>query len=110
MTLNRLGRQEEARALLDAIDTAAYRVNEDTPLYVNRLRLYKGEISPDELRTLASRKPLAMVTAEFAIGQWHLTAGREREALASFERVLADGDRHAFAYLVTERDHARLHA
>jgi tetratricopeptide (TPR) repeat protein len=104
MTLQRLGRGKEARALLDAIDTGSFRVNEDTPLYVNRLRLYKGELTPESLRELATTKPLAMVTAEFAIGQWHLAAGRDAAALESFDRILSEGDRHSFAYLVTERD------
>lgn len=108
MTLLRLGRADEAQALLSGIDTDGFTVNEGTPLYINRLRLYKGQIEPDRLRELAAAKPLASVTAEFAIGQWHLLAGRKAEAKQSFRRLLAEGDRYSFAYLVTERDQARL--
>lgn len=108
MTLLRLGRNDEAKALLDSIDTDQFKVNEGTPLYANRLRLYKGQIDADQLRELASAKPLAMVTAEFAIGQWHLMNGRTSEAQDSFRRLLAEGDRHSFAYLVTERDQDEL--
>ncbi len=105
MTLLRLGRHSDAAAHLAEVDAEGYQINEETPLYVNRLRLYKGELSADELRQRASAKPLAMVTAEFAIGQWHLNAGRMDEARACFEKLLAHGDRHSFAYLVAERDH-----
>lgn len=108
MTLLRLGRDAQARELLDAIDTSTYTTNESTPLYVNRLRLYKGEISAEELRELAAAKPLAMVTAEFAIGQWHLLNGRKAEAQQSFARLLEQGDPNSFAYLVTERDRDEL--
>lgn len=108
MTLLRLGRTDEAAELLAAVATDQFKVNESTPLYANRLRLYKGEMGPEELREIASAKPLAMVTAEFAIGQWHLMNGRTDEARASFETLLANGDRHSFAYLVTERDQAEL--
>lgn len=108
MTLLRLGRHDEAKALLDSIDTDQFKVNESTPLYANRLRLYKGQIDADQLRELAAAKPLAMVTAEFAIGQWHLMNGRTNEAQDSFRRLLAEGDRHSFAYLVTERDQDEL--
>lgn len=104
MTLLRLGREEEAAAHLDALDTDGYLINEETPLYVNRLRLYKGEISPEELRRRAAAKPLSLVTAEFAIAQWHLHAGRHDDARTSFDRLLEQGDRHSFAYLVAERD------
>lgn len=105
MTLLRLERRDEAAAHLDDVNTDEYQINEETPLYVNRLRLYKGEITADELRQRAAAKPLAMVTAAFAIGQWHLNAGRTEEARASFEKLLEHGDRYSFAYLVAERDH-----
>ena len=108
MTLLRLGRREEAQTLLDGVDTDRFVVNEGTPLYINRLRLYKGQMSPEQLRAVASAKPLASVTAEFAIGQWHLNAGRTAEAMDSFKRLLAEGDRYSFAYLVTERDQGKL--
>lgn len=104
MTLLRLGREEEAAAHLNTLDTDGYLINEETPLYVNRLRLYKGELSPEELRQRAAAKPLSMVTAEFAIAQWHLHAGRHDDARASFKQLLEKGDRHSFAYLVAERD------
>lgn len=108
MTLLRLERVSDAAAHLDAVDAERYQINEETPLYVNRLRLYKGDITADELRRRASAKPLAMVTAEFAIAQWHLHSGRTQEARASFEKLLEHGDRYSFAYLVAERDHADL--
>lgn len=106
MSLSRAGRAAEAKALLDrhpdtlAIDNA----------YATRLRLYRGEIGPDQVFTPADTAGGQRATLAYGLGNWYLVKGDTTRAREWFRKV--DGGAHGWAYfgvIVAERELARLH-
>ena len=105
MTLRRLGRAEEATRLLEPIH-AGLAVTQDRS-YLNRLLLYKGVYTPEDLLR-AGGDPLTRDTYGYAVGNWHLYNGRKDEARAAFERVVAGPQWPAFGHVAAEADLARM--
>ena len=104
MTLRRLGRHDEAARLLAPI-RADMKAGESR-VYLNRLLMYKGDYSPDDLLR-AGGDSLARATYGYAVGSWHLVNGRPAEARAAFEQVLAGEQWAAFGFIAAEAELAR---
>ncbi|MET0556323.1 MAG: tetratricopeptide repeat protein, partial [Vicinamibacteria bacterium] len=104
LTLRRQGRTAEAAALLAPI-TTDLAVVENTA-YRNRLLLYKGTQTADEVRALAAT-PVDRATYGYGIAAWHLVNGRTAEARALFEEVAAVAQWPAFGVLAAEAELAR---
>jgi len=98
MSLSRAGRGAEAQALLDR--------HPDTPpggnAYVQRLRLYRGEVSPDSVFTPADTSDIQIATLSYGIGNWYLVRGDTARARAWFERSVASGGWPAFGFIMSE--------
>ncbi len=105
MTLRRLGRKEEADEVLRPI-TREMKVADNTS-YFNRLLMYKGEKTPEEL--LAGREdPIELATYGYGVGNWYLVNGDKERALAVFRQVVAGPQWPAFGFIAAEADLARL--
>ena len=98
MSLSRAGRKAEAQALLDR--------HPDTPnagnAYAQRLRLYRGEVSPDSVFTPADTSDIQIATLSYGIGNWYLVQGDRAKARAWFERSVASGGWPAFGFIMSE--------
>src|SRR5712691_3063876 len=98
MSLARAGRAAEAKALLDR--------HPDTPpggnAYTQRLRLYRGEVSPDSVFTPADTSDIQVATLSYGIGNWYLVRGDTAKARSWFERSVASGGWPAFGFIVSE--------
>jgi len=102
LTLARLGRAEEAAAVLapiradmDVIENHAY----------HRLLLaYRGELDLDGLLEGLDPGGVEFATVGYGVGMGHLRAGRPREAQAAFERVVAGPAWPAFGHLAAEAE------
>ena len=98
MSLSRAGRSAEAQALLDR--------HPDTPpggnAYTQRLRLYRGEVSPDSVFTPADTSDIQIATLSYGIGNWYLVRGDTVNARRWFERSVASGGWPAFGFIVSE--------
>jgi tetratricopeptide (TPR) repeat protein len=105
MTLRRLGREDDAKRLLEPIHPGLA-VTEDAS-YLNRLLLYKGFYTPEDVLR-AGGDPLTRETYGYAIGNFYLYNGRKDEARAAFERVVAGPYWPAFGHVAAEADLARL--
>jgi dipeptidyl aminopeptidase/acylaminoacyl peptidase len=105
MTLRRLGRAEEAARLLEPIH-AGLNVAEDRA-YLNRLLMYKGVYSPEDLLR-AGGDALARETYGYAVGNWHLYNGRPEDARAVFRSVVAGPQWPAFGHAAAEAELARM--
>ncbi len=105
MTLRRLGREDDAKRLLEPIHPGLA-VTEDAS-YLNRLLLYKGVYTPEDVLR-AGGDPLTRETYGYAIGNFYLYNGRKDEARAAFERVVAGPYWPAFGHVAAEADLARL--
>ena len=98
MSLSRAGRAAEAKALLDR--------HPDTPpagnAYTSRLRLYRGEVRPDSVFTLADTSDISIATIAYGVGDWYLVRGDSAQARKWFERSVASGGWPAFGFIVSE--------
>lgn len=108
MTLRRLGRHAEAGAVIAEFDTDKANVNPDEDFYLKRLRMYKGQVSPEELLADASVSSIGLTTQGYGVGNWYLTSGNAARAREIFGEVIAKGVKHAFAYMASEADLARI--
>jgi tetratricopeptide (TPR) repeat protein len=106
--LRRLGRHEDALAAAHAFDVDGSRVNPGEDYYLQRLRMYRGEIDPDALLARHQENPLAFATQGYAVGVHHLTSDRADDARAIFAAVAERGAFGAFGRIAAEADLARL--
>jgi tetratricopeptide (TPR) repeat protein len=107
LTLRRLGREGEARAVLRPV-RADLDVIENRG-YQRLLLFFKGELPEDSLLA-ASGDSTAIedATTGYGIGRWHLDHGRRAEAEAIFRRVVAGAQWPAFGHIAAEADLKRL--
>ncbi len=106
MALRRLGRDAEAEKVLDRFRQIAL-VDEDHLVgYEGRMRLYTGEITPDELWAMCDGNDLKTVTQGYGLGNWHYYNGDTAKAREVFDGVLKTGVTHAFAYLAVTSEYA----
>ena len=105
MALRRLGRDEEAAAVLERI-TADMDVIENTS-YHRLLLMYKGEISADELWNPEEDNPAGVAIA-YGVAAWHLYNGRTEQAEEMFRRILEGSGWAGFGYIAAEAEIARL--
>lgn len=104
MSLARAGRTADAKALLDRRpDTLA-----TTNAYAARLRLYRGEIGPDQVITAGDTSDVAQATLNYGIGNWYLVRGDAARAKDYFERSIRSGGWPAFGFIAAEADLRRL--
>ena len=107
MTLRRLGREDEARAVLKGI-SADMDVIENFG-YHELLLMYRGERDPQELLEPEGEDGIAAATVAYGVGNWFRQQGDEERAHAVFETILEGGSWPAFGYLAAEAELARAH-
>ena len=106
MTLRRLGRDEDARAVLDPITPDMDIIENGS--YHRLLLLYKGVLRPEQVVEGSGDVALEDATAGYGIGNWHLYNGRVDEAKAVFRRIVATGPWASFGYIAAEAELGRL--
>ncbi len=106
MSLSRAGRGTEAKAMLDRhpdslkIDNA----------YHQRIRLYRGEITAEQVLTPADTAGVQVATLAFGLGNWYLVKGDTARAKEWFRKSVAAKDGWpGFGFIASERELARLH-
>jgi len=107
LALMRLDRRDEAAQALAAVAGDAPVFEDQT--YLDRIRLYKGEIGPEALLAAADGA-VDLATRAYAAGAWHLLRGERERARELFVRALANPQWGAFAVLAAEAELARLDA
>ena len=105
MALRRLGRDEEAAAVLEPV-TADLDVIENTS-YHQLLLMYKGEIEADELWDPEQDDPSGVAIA-YGVATWHLYNGREEQAAEMYRRILEGSGWAGFGHIAAEAEIARL--
>ena len=98
MSLSRAGRAGDALALLDRHPDVPNAGN----AYAQRLRLYRGEVSPDSVFTPADTSDIQVATLSYGIGDWYLVRGDTARARSWFERSVSSGGWPAFGFIVSE--------
>jgi tetratricopeptide (TPR) repeat protein len=105
MTLRRLGREAEARKVLDPIHEKMD-IIENTS-YWNRLLMYKGLRTPESVLDPKGADDLTVATQGYGVGNWYLYNKQPAKAREIFERVVAGKQWAAFGYLAAEAELAR---
>jgi hypothetical protein len=104
MSLMRAGRATEAEAMLarrpDSLPT--------TVAYARRLKLYRGEIGPEQLLTPSDTGDVELATLAYGLGNWYLVHGDTTRARAAFQRSVASGGWPAFGFIAAEEELKRL--
>lgn len=111
MTLRRKGDEAGASAVLETIprdlpDEAFV----EGPSYYRRLRMYRGELQPDDL--LNPNKGSQQIhdletiyaTQGYGVGNWYFYRGETAQAREVFEQILQGRSRFAFGYIAAELD------
>ena len=106
MSLARAGRPADAQRALAPI-TDAFRVP-TASAYFQRLQLYRGLRSPDQVITAADTADVQVATLSFGIGNWMLVRGDTAGARRWFERSVATGGWPGFGYFASEIELRRL--
>jgi len=104
MSLSRAGRTAEALAMLD-------RRPDSLPVnnaYAQRLRLYRGEIGPDQVITPADTTDVAIATLSYGVGNWYLVRGDTARARDWFGRSVRSGGWPGFGFIISEVELRRL--
>jgi hypothetical protein len=104
MTLRRLGRDEEAKAVLEPI-------TEDMEIIENqayhRLCLfYKGDLEEEDLVEEGSSPANAAVA--YGVANWHLAEGDTERGTMLLEEIVTQDGWAAFGYIAAEADLARI--
>ncbi|MGB4138147.1 MAG: tetratricopeptide repeat protein [Microbacterium sp.] len=103
MALRRLGRTDEADDVLERFRRLT-EVDESDPGYTERMRLYAGERTPEQIIGVDSSRSLVNATQLYGVGNWLLYNGRRDEAHDVFRQVLDTQARYAFAYIAAEAE------
>ncbi len=94
------GQQERAAELLQGISfTGQAGVNR---FYQELLRLYRGELSAEDLLERASSEPRELATSGYGLASWLLFQGRQQQAVELLQRVIREGDAAAFGTIAAE--------
>ncbi|HEY7513250.1 MAG TPA: tetratricopeptide repeat protein, partial [Vicinamibacteria bacterium] len=105
LTLRRLGKDEEAQKILPP-DLAVLKVQENQ-VYRNRLRMYRGELAPDDLLRTGG-DDVGLATYGYAVGTWYLLTGEKERARETYGRVVEGRAWPAFGYAAAEAELVRL--
>jgi Flp pilus assembly protein TadD len=106
MAMMRAGKKSDAQAMLarrpDSLHAAPGYA------YVTRLKLYRGEITPDEVFTPADTADVQVATLSYGLGNWYLVRGDTAKANVWFERSVKSGGWPGFGFIVSEVELKRL--
>jgi len=108
MALSRAGRAAEAQAMLDRHSYPHPDSLAATNAYAQRLRLYRGQIGPDDVITPADTGDIAVATLSYGVGNWYLVRGDTARARPWFERSVRSGGWPAFGFIMSEVELRRL--
>ena len=104
MSLMRAGRTTEAAAMLGRRPDSLPVAN----AYARRLKLYRGEITADEVFTPADTADVQVATLSFGVGNWYLVRGDTARAKTFFDRSIRSAGWPGFGFIISEIELRRL--
>lgn len=104
MSLMRAGRASEATAMLARRPDSLPVAN----AYAKRLKMYRGEITPEQLITAADTSDIDVATLEYGLGDWYVVKGDTAKAKMAFRRSVASRGWPAFGFIASEEELRRL--
>jgi len=107
MSLSRAGKHAEAKAMLDR-KPDSLKVADPEYAYVKRLRMYRGQVGPEQLITKSDTADVQVATLNFGLGNYYLVKGDKVKAKAAFERSVKSGGWPGFGFIVSEVELKRM--
>ena len=111
MTLRRGGDEAAAEAVLASVpEGLPDEAFVEGPSYYRRLRMYRGELAPEDLLTPDKGSQVIhdvetiYATQGYGVGNWYLYNGETERARAVFDQILQGRSRFAFGYIAAELD------
>lgn len=111
MTLRRKGDEAGAAQVLATIpDGLADEAFVEGPSYYRRLRMYRGELQPEDLLNPEQGSQqihdveTIYATQGYGVGNWYLCNGDHSRAAAVFHQILQGRSKFAFGYVAAERE------
>ena len=80
----------------------------NTNAYAARLKLYRGEITPEQLITPADTADVQLSTLNYGLGNWYLVRGDTSNARSAFERSVRAGGWPGFGFMLSEIELRRM--
>jgi tetratricopeptide (TPR) repeat protein len=102
MTLRRLKRDADARAVLEPIREQMDIL--ENGAYHARLLMYKGLRTPESVLNLNTADDVQIATQGYGVGNWYLVNGDRAKAKEIFDKVLAGRAWTAFGFIAAEAD------
>jgi tetratricopeptide (TPR) repeat protein len=108
MTLRRLNRSREAAKVLAPVGLQMDII--ENRGYYRLLLMYKGTVSPEELRDEALKEPSSAgaYSILYGLGNWYLYSKRRNEAVRIFHEMLSGNQWTSFGYIAAEAEMKRL--
>jgi tetratricopeptide (TPR) repeat protein len=105
LTMRRLGRHDEAAALLARIQPSMDIIENKS--YHQRLLMYKGLVEPPAILDAKGTTGLDFSTLGYGAGYWYLHSGQTETAMRIFQQVIEGLYWPAFGYIAAEAELAR---
>jgi tetratricopeptide (TPR) repeat protein len=109
MTYRRLGKENEAKEVLNGIATEMTIVENDS--YFKRLKMYKGLLPADSVlnpNPNNSDYDLSLATQGYGVANWYYTNGDKGKAKEILDKVVKGKSVNSFGYIAAETDLKRL--
>ena len=108
MTLRRLEKNKDAERLLLPFDGDFELIENDD--YLKLLRLYRGEVRPEQLAGELGEKAETLGNASlgYGFGNWYLYNGDTSKAIDIFKKITAGNQWASFGYIAAEAELKRL--
>lgn len=108
MTLRRMGREEEARRVLDTVEVEMEIIENGD--YHRLLLMYKGKTTPERLLADAAneKQGVGYATVAYGVGNWHIYNGRPEKSLHLFLELMQLPQRTSFGYIAAEAELERM--
>lgn len=110
MTYRRLGKTDEAAALLNNVIGDSMKIVENDAYY-KRCLMYQGKLKPEDLMQVSmadlDQAALTMATQGYGVGNWYFYNGDADQAKRVFNQVVAGEHFGAFGFIAAEAELAR---
>ena len=108
MSASRAGKPDLAREALTSMRPDSTLTVGRGTAYMQRIRLYRGTIRPEQVFTPADTQDVQVATLAYGLGNWYLVQGDTVHAREYFNRAIASGGFPAFGFIAAEADLKRL--
>jgi tetratricopeptide (TPR) repeat protein len=106
MSYLRNGNREKAVQLIDNFDTNIEVLESHS--YLNRIKLYKGQLKPENLLNQDDTNTLNLLTQGYGVAMWYYHNGNSEKAVSILRDIIETNYWAAFGYIAAEAEIARL--